>query len=64
MEAFKYAAELMVHFGFDKYTDIIFGSDGANTFTKAEIIGSKRRSLAASRYNSNNVVKTDGAGLP
>lgn len=34
----KYAVELLTHFSFDRYTDIIYGSDDANTLTKAQII--------------------------
>ena len=66
----KYAAELMVHFGFDKYTDIIFGSDGANTFTKAEIIGRAVRAAGVSDPaqavmigdSDNDAIGAQGAG--
>ncbi len=33
-----YAVLLLKHFGFDRYTDIIYGSDAANTLTKGQII--------------------------
>lgn len=33
-----YAAEILVHFGFDKYTDIMYGADHENKLKKSDII--------------------------
>ncbi len=43
-----YAEKLLKHYGFDKYADVIYGSDYENKLTKADIIDLCIRDLGAS----------------
>lgn len=45
-----YALEIMQHFGFDKYTDIIYGADHENKLKKRDIIEKALKDSGAADY--------------
>lgn len=46
-----YASEILIHFGFDKYTDIMYGADSDNKLKKKDIIEKALIDMGISNYS-------------